>query len=1300
MPLWNSFRRRRGRLPSGDTSVTLSSVSPTTSRLPGGAIATLRGFNFRRKSNGEAPDITIGGVAATGVVVVDGTTITFIVPQATVVGPVNIQIDIDGNTGVLPGGFVYFNETILSLDPIFGPIAGGTRVTIHGANFDTNVAYRVRFGDQVASDTVVVDSQTIVVTTPSRSLGFANVDLISAPVMFSRTIFSHTIFNVATQDATVFATLKNGFQFTLLVRGEDIRRTPGVSIQESLGAPPSRATFRIDGRSNAPIGGEKIQIRDEFDGDRLLWAGTVEQVTQIYEGQINQLAWDATCVDFSWLANSIRPVGAWFQVSASQVVRELIAKCCPGFTTNHVQTNLSKVTVVLDGSKDLLTVMGEIADAIGGGHFYFDFIQDFHFFHIVPASIATGVPGIPPTGSGVNPGSFLTLTSGNPAPFLVSYPRAFYSLRSQFVFADGTISALSPWSNLVQFDTSREWNVSNVPLGPTLSGNVTVKRRIWYHRFSAEAGDDIHTIRPFCEIDDNTTTAFTTAFGATGASVAAVVDMPANVPVPEGRNNNHPPGPAAPPVANVSSSLEGDPGVWSGNWLSHRYAFLYRDGSLSQASASSPPTGHQFSDRGFYLVSSRVGVASGPSIDTNNDCIARLVYLCLGLPEVDGFGESAPFFSIGYGAGNPNYKQKDPDWSNLVFRGFGVIPDNTTDHIHMTRAKLGGDPFFGAGSGGSNDTYFNRNPSYGVDFGGPGGTGVFVCDGEEKPAFGGTDVDFQFTPDPIPAWPNEDGPYLEDNNPPGIIDDNNRDLLHEDSGSQPFTVNTNRSQARNRIFVIGAGSTLTAGYVGGSLQLFVSDVTSFALSGGKLRIEDISNGRTEFAPYTTLQQTHGVPYIVLTSPLVYQYSQNSVVYNFYQADDVESQKFFARTELDSFGNPTKGIHEYTVTDSSLKTVWQLYMRAQAELELYSRPIITVNYATRDPDSRIGSTVHIDLTFPPCQGDFLIQSVTIDQIRDEGDQLSPRYTVTASSIRYDLNDLLLKILGQGGSVGVSVGGVANAGATTAFDGGSAGTGGFPKIREAWGQTVGLGLNQPPIFATQGTGSPTAAVAGSGGSFIQDVDEIPGYQDDVLGDRPQFGWATLTTTTSANSIASIALAQHMCGFLEDLPDVWFEFKTAKDLKGLAYWVGAWNLFPASTFGANIAIAALRFFDGVDNGWTAAFQSEVNAGGRTIAIPSGIGITPSTVYTVRMKVLMSGSDYRSMRIEFTINGTVFTVTQPQTGVDIAGSVKQAMPTAGHVTSNGPITLSYGVGVNNFGGGPIRKISLRRIYMTSGLS
>jgi hypothetical protein len=297
---------------------------------------------------------------------------------------------------------------------------------------------------------------------------------------------------------------------------------------------------------------------------------------------------------------------------------------------------------------------------------------------------------------------------------------------------------------------------------------------------------------------------------------------------------------------------------------------------------------------------------------------------------------------------------------------------------------------------------------------------------------------------------------LENTDAVGDVTDSNADLLHGDSGSQAFTVTRDVSQLRNRIFVIGASATVAVDCPDGNetqgravnegvrtgpppgslpdpkgkwsgnlasqlgdqfnpwyLQLNDSHVSFLPASGGVIRLVDaktqkvttwncrgvysaVPSGRSWVADLVTGRN------IILDCPESYV-AAGSVLSRHYQFDNVESQAYMARVEPG-----TDGVYEYTVVDTNLISDASMHARAQAESEMYAWPIVTVRYATRDKRTSPGKTVHVDMTDPPCYGDFLIQDVTIDQIHDESDQLTPRYTVTASSMRMDLNDLLLAL----------------------------------------------------------------------------------------------------------------------------------------------------------------------------------------------------------------------------------------------------------------------------------------------------
>lgn len=995
-----SFRTR----PGFDTTPTVTGVSPDQSRTDGGGTITITGTNFRAAGSGAAPTVLIDGVAATGVVVVSSTQLTAIVPAVsdTEVGAVNVSVTCGGQTGTAYGVFTYWAPTIVSVSPTYGPLAGGTAVTIIGHNFPEDA--KVYFDETLATDSTWVDAQHIVCTTPAHAIGFVNVFLRSPARLFAPGIFAGAIFHTAAVAQVEYAALRGSFQFTLLVRGADIRRTPGVVIQKTLGSAPNTCTFTVDGESNVPVFGELIEIRDELDGDRLLFAGTVLTVNQVYEGLTDQLSWQVTCVDFKWLLNQRRPYGSYFNESVSDVVKDLIAKYAPGFTTNHVQTSLAKINANLDGSLEFTQVFEDFAKQIGGGHFDVDDDQDVHFFHKVPPGLELPPSAMPPLPT------HMIVQAGDGIPSTFGYHPGYYALRHSFVYDDGTESALQALSDPVYMDGRSQFHVFSLPIGPKRGARTCVKRRIYYNEWSGYLSADlqgagsIEFVLKFCEVGDNVTQEFTTWFGATGASNPIVTAIADDVNVPGKIFNGHPAGPVTAPTS-LMEIFGPQPDWWVGEAIQFKYAFLYRDGSVS---FPSPPSNTitQLPTKGYGIKGySVLALTPGPALGSF-DCIARLIYFSQGTFK-------NPNTSVGFsGAAPPNgyvfpTQFNEPDWSDAHTRGLVMLPNNfATGKVQFSLAAL-------------------NSPAYTLSTGDLSSTLLYdgaVVGAERAPGNLPYNNGFVFAADPVPVWPNNDGPSLEDDDPPNDLDDANTDLLHQDAG-QGFEVYADPSQIRNRVVVIGAGSTLVATAAAGANRVQVNDVASFSPAGGQYRIQDPAKNNFRTGRYLGLEGVPGAAYVTLAAPLDVEVDQGAIIVNYFQAEDLESQKFCKRFELKRNGQPTEGVHEFVIVDTSLKAAWQLFMRAYAELELFSKPLVTIKYATRDPKSTLGQTVHADQSYPPCRGDFLIQAVTIDQIRDEGDQLAPRYTVTATSTRFELNDLLLQILTN---KGLSAGGVSSAG----------------------------------------------------------------------------------------------------------------------------------------------------------------------------------------------------------------------------------------------------------------------------------
>ncbi|PYP89132.1 MAG: hypothetical protein DMF61_03970 [Blastocatellia bacterium AA13] len=151
----------------------VTSVSPNSGSASGGTAVTISGSNFVAGAS-----VTFGGTAATGVTVVNGTTITATTP-AHAAGAVTVTVtNSDGQSGSLTNAFTYSTPTnpapsVTSVSPNSGSTVGGTSVTISGSNFLAGAS--VSFGGTSAAGITVVNATTITATTPSHAAGSVNV---------------------------------------------------------------------------------------------------------------------------------------------------------------------------------------------------------------------------------------------------------------------------------------------------------------------------------------------------------------------------------------------------------------------------------------------------------------------------------------------------------------------------------------------------------------------------------------------------------------------------------------------------------------------------------------------------------------------------------------------------------------------------------------------------------------------------------------------------------------------------------------------------------------------------------------------------------------------------------------------------------------------------------------------------------------------------------------------------------------------------------------------------------------------
>ncbi len=156
----------------------IGSIFPSRGPAEGGAMAVLRGLNFRPGAT-----VTFGDRVASGVRVVDSQTLTVEVPPG---GPGAVHVLVaneDGQTSTFNGGFTYYLRApdtapppeLALITPNTGPSTGGTYAMVTGAHFQEEAVLFI--GRAPATETRVVSSELLTGRVAAGAVGAAEVSV-------------------------------------------------------------------------------------------------------------------------------------------------------------------------------------------------------------------------------------------------------------------------------------------------------------------------------------------------------------------------------------------------------------------------------------------------------------------------------------------------------------------------------------------------------------------------------------------------------------------------------------------------------------------------------------------------------------------------------------------------------------------------------------------------------------------------------------------------------------------------------------------------------------------------------------------------------------------------------------------------------------------------------------------------------------------------------------------------------------------------------------------------------------------
>jgi len=152
----------------------VTSISPVSGFASGSTAVTITGTNFFAGAT-----VLIGASACTGVTVVSPTSITC-TTAAHPGGSADVRVtNVTSQSGTLSSGYNYDNPpSIASVFPNAGQLAGGTAITITGADFSAGATVDV--GGSACTAVTIVSATSITCTTPANPAGAVTITITNA----------------------------------------------------------------------------------------------------------------------------------------------------------------------------------------------------------------------------------------------------------------------------------------------------------------------------------------------------------------------------------------------------------------------------------------------------------------------------------------------------------------------------------------------------------------------------------------------------------------------------------------------------------------------------------------------------------------------------------------------------------------------------------------------------------------------------------------------------------------------------------------------------------------------------------------------------------------------------------------------------------------------------------------------------------------------------------------------------------------------------------------------------------------
>jgi hypothetical protein len=150
-----------------------------------------------------------------------------------------------------------------------------------------------------------------------------------------------------------------------------------LTITQRLNEAPDSCAFLAFGMRPV-VGLEVVVTLGTTNGPRI-FGGHIIKVAQSYVGTEVATSYQVDCVDYTWLLGKRFVTKTYRDMSASDIIRDLIATFATGFTATAVEDDLDVIDEITFSKDELPNAISKVAKRVNA-QWYTDYYRDLHFW--------------------------------------------------------------------------------------------------------------------------------------------------------------------------------------------------------------------------------------------------------------------------------------------------------------------------------------------------------------------------------------------------------------------------------------------------------------------------------------------------------------------------------------------------------------------------------------------------------------------------------------------------------------------------------------------------------------------------------------------------------------------------------------------------------------------------------------------------------------------------------------------------------------------------------------------------------